>query len=142
MSDVQQPSPLARSKPAILVRRLGSSVALWAIVIWTLFSGNKLISDYVFLAIMMAIAGLGLAEFYDLVGRRQLACFKRWGIFGGLLLMSSTFVYVSGAFRSQLHPANDFETSVLIIFVQVCAFANWWPATTTGLTAISTTLTG
>ena len=145
MSDVQQPSPLARSKPAILVRRLGSSVALWAIVIWTLFSGNKLVSDYGFLAIMLTIAGLGLAEFYDLVGRRQLACFKRWGIFGGLLLMTSTFVYVSGAFRSQLHPAkaNDFETSVLIIFVlglclrQLVAGSN-----ATGLTAISTTLLG
>lgn len=145
MSDVQHPSPTPRPKPATLVRRLGSSVALWAIVIGTLFSGNKLVSNYVFLAIMMAIAGLGLAEFYDLVGRRQLACFKAWGIFGGLLLMASTFVYLSGAFRPQLHPAkaNDFETSVLILFVlglclrQLAAGSN-----TTGLTAISTTLLG
>src|SRR5262245_10148033 len=82
------------SKPIVLLRRLISSVLLWGIVLGALFSANRLLSDYVFLAIMMVIAGLGLREFYDLVAKRGLVCFKGWGIMGGLLLMVSTFYYV------------------------------------------------
>ncbi|MBI4660715.1 MAG: phosphatidate cytidylyltransferase [Verrucomicrobia bacterium] len=138
-------APPPKSKAGILARRLGSSVALWAVVIATLFSESKIVSDYVFLAVMMAIAGLGLAEFYDLIGRRQVACFKDWGIFGGVLLMASTFVYLSGLMQPQLHPAkaNDFETSFLILFVlglclrQLAAGTN-----TTAFFAISSTLLG
>jgi len=143
-----EPQPARSTPPSkyqVLLRRLGSSVALWTLVIATLFAQNKFISDYVFLAIMMAIAGIGLAEFYELIARRQLASFKAPGIFGGLLLMTSTFVYLSDAFPLHLHPAkaNDFETSVLIVFVlglclrQLVSRGN--PA---GITAIATTLLG
>ncbi|MBM3836547.1 MAG: phosphatidate cytidylyltransferase [Verrucomicrobia bacterium] len=145
MPEAQQAASLSPSKHHVLLRRLASSVTLWALVIGTLFVKNKVISDYVFLITMMAIAGIGLAEFYDLVGRRQLACFKGLGVFGGLLLMTSTFVYLSDAFPLHLHPAkaNDFETSVLIVFVlglclrQLVSRTN--PA---GITAIATTLFG
>src|SRR3954466_1611579 len=54
----------APSKKVIFLRRLVSSVILWTIVIASLFSGNKILSDYVFLAIMMTLAGFGLIEFY------------------------------------------------------------------------------
>src|SRR5262245_58438087 len=108
---VEMPSPTATpqpqySKPVVLLRRLVSSIVLWGIVLGALFSQNKLLSDYVFLAIMMVIAGLGLREFYDLVGKRGLVCFKGWGIFGGLLLMVSTFVYLSGVRATPPAPAK------------------------------------
>src|SRR5437773_8774668 len=90
------------SKSAVLVRRLLSTIVLWGIILSELFSGNKLISDYVFLAIMMLLAGFGLAEFYGLASRRGLVCFGGRGIFGGLLLMVSTFVYLSGGVRPHL----------------------------------------
>ena len=45
---------------------------------------------------MLLVAGLGLREFYGLVEKRGLICFKEWGVFGGLLLMASTFFYLSG----------------------------------------------
>ena len=137
--------PPTPSKPAVLMRRLGSSVALWTLVIATLFSRNKFVSDYLFLAAMMAIAALGLAEFYDLIGRRQMPCFKGLGIFGGLFLMTSTFVYLSDAFPLHLHPAkaNDFETSVLIIFVLGLCLRQLVSRTNNeGIMAISTTLLG
>ena len=133
------------SKSTVLVRRLLSTIVLWGIILSALFSGNKLISDYVFLAIMMLLAGFGLAEFYGLASRRGLVCFGGWGIFGGLLLMVSTFVYLSGVVRPHLEAAraNDFETSFLILFVLgLCVRQFLSRSNTTGLLAISVTLFG
>ena len=45
-----EPQP---SKPAILLRRTLSSVLLWAVVLVAIFSDSKLVSDYVFLLIML-----------------------------------------------------------------------------------------
>src|SRR5712675_2367296 len=87
--------PPAIPRSIIFVRRLISSVALWTIVLLSIFASNRILSSYLFLIIMMTVAGLGLVEFYNLVRRRGLVCFKGWGIFGGLLLMGSTFFYVS-----------------------------------------------
>ncbi|MBI4323945.1 MAG: phosphatidate cytidylyltransferase [Chloroflexi bacterium] len=133
------------SKSGVFKRRLTSSIILWTLVVSALFSGNKLLSDYVFLVIMMTIAGFGLSEFYGLIGKRGLVCFKGWGIFGGLLLMTSTFLYLSGVLASGVEPAeaNDFETSFLILFVLgLCLRQFVSRSNTAGLLAISTTLFG
>ena len=138
-----QPPPSSKAK--IFFRRLLTSIVLWTVVIWSLFSGNKLISDTIFLVIMMVLAGFGLAEFYGLVEKRGLVCFKGWGIFGGLLLIASTFFYLSGLLGVHEAPAkaNDFETSLLIIFVLgLCVRQFVSPHNTAGLLAISTTLFG
>jgi phosphatidate cytidylyltransferase len=140
-----QETPPGKSKLATLFRRLGSSLALWGIVLGALFSGNKLVSDYVFLAIMLVLAGTGLWEFYDLVEKRGLICFKKWGVFGGLLLMVSTFVYVTRVRGVALPPSkpNDFETSVIVIFVLgLCVRQFFAKSNTAGLLAVSTTLFG
>ncbi len=137
------------SRPAtrsvIFLRRLFSSLALWAIVISALFAGNKTFADYSFLVVMILIAGFGLEEFYELVERRKLVCFKIWGMIGGLLLMASTFVYLSGQFIAPQEPAkaNDFENSILIIFVLGLCFRQFMSrSNTAGILAISTTLFG
>lgn len=133
------------SKSGVFKRRLTSSIILWTLVISALFSGNKLLSDYVFLVVMMTIAGFGLSEFYALIGQRGLVCFKGWGIFGGLLLMASTFLYLSGVLASEVAPAeaNDFETSFFILFVLgLCLRQFVSRSNTAGLLAISTTLFG
>jgi phosphatidate cytidylyltransferase len=129
------------SKPAILLRRTLSSMLLWGVVLVAIFSNNRWISDYVFLLIMLGLAGAGLVEFYDLVTRRGLVCFKGWGIFGGLLLLVSTFIYLS----AHVPPAkaNDFETSFLILFVLgLCLRQFLSRSNPAGLLAISTTLFG
>src|SRR5436309_12536654 len=133
------------SKAKVFLRRLLTSIVLWTVVIGSLFSGNKLVSDGVFLVIMMALAGFGLVEFYGLVEKRGLICFKEWGIFGGLLLMASTFFYLSGLLGVHEAPAkaNDFETSLLIIFVLgLCVRQFVSTHNTAGILAISTTLFG
>ena len=48
-----KPSP---SKFDVFLRRLLSFVILWTIVLSAMFSGNKLISDYVFLVIVVVLA--------------------------------------------------------------------------------------
>src|SRR6266498_4559917 len=92
------------SKAKVFLRRLTSSVVLWSVILAALFSGNKLISDYVFLLIMVFLAGFGLAEFYGLVEKRDLVCFKTTGLLGGLLLMVGTFLNVTGYIGTQGSP--------------------------------------
>jgi phosphatidate cytidylyltransferase len=145
MSTPRPPGETSPSKGAVFLRRLLSFVVLWSVVLGAMFSGNKLISDSVFLSVMMLVAGLGLAEFYGLLDKLQLVCFRGWGIFGGLLLMGCTFFYLSGALGFKVSPAkaNDFETSFLIIFVLgLCVRQFLSRSNTAGILAISTTLFG
>jgi phosphatidate cytidylyltransferase len=133
------------SKARIFFRRLVSTVVLWAVVLSALFSPSRLLSDYVFLGIMMSLAGVGLWEFYGLVERRGLVCFRRWGVLGGLLLMVSTFIYLSGETGPERGPAkaNDFEMSILIVLVLgLCLWQLFVPHRESGLLAMATTLFG
>ena len=145
MSTASTVTDVATSQSKTFLRRLGSSIVLWTVVLLASFSSNKLVADYVFLALMLSLAGLGLMEFYDLLAKRDLVCFKGWGIFGGLLLMACTFFYLSGRLGKVLLPskANDFETSFLIIFVLgLCIRQFLSRSNTAGILAISTTLFG
>ena len=136
------------SKAKIFFKRLGSSIALWSLVLGALFSGNTVVSDVLFLIVMLVIAGLGLEEFYELIEKAGYACFRAWGIVGGLLLMASTFVYVQGSFIPKVAnvspaKANDFETGILIIFVLGLCFRQFMARHGgSGLLRISTTLFG
>jgi len=137
------PSPLSKAK--IFLRRLASFVVLWTIVLTALFSRHRLVSDYGFLLVMVLLAAAGLAEFYGLVARRGWVCFKGWGILGGVLLMTGTFLNLTGQIGTSGSPArvNDFETSFLILFVLgLCLCQFFSRSNTAGLLAISTTLFG
>ena len=137
--------PPGPSKGAVFLRRLASTAVLWAVVLWAVFSANMAVTRWVFLALMLGLAWQGLREFYGLVQARGLAVYRRWGQAGGLILMGSTFLYVTGLVP---HPhlaakANDFEVAVIVIFVLglcVVRFADRRPDV--GLTAIATTLLG
>ncbi len=146
MSEANPPAaPAAPSKGKVFLRRLFSSVVLWTVVISALFSANKLVSDWFFLGIMTLLAVTGLIEFYTMVEKRGLVCFKEWGVFGGILLMASTFFYVSGFLGPKDAPAKagDFETSILVIFVLgLCVKQFTSKTNTAGILAISTTLFG
>ena len=133
------------SKARVFLRRLTSSIILWTIVIAGLFSNNRLLSDVVFLVIIVLLAVAGLAEFYGIVEKRDLVCFKGWGIVGGLLLMIGTFLNLTGKLGTSGQPArvNDFETSFLILFVLgLCLRQFFSRSNTAGILAISTTLFG
>lgn len=145
MAEAAAPAPNQVSKAKVFFRRLGSTLVLWGVVLTAMFSGNKLISDYVFLLLMALLACVGLLEFYGLVEKRGLVCFKVWGNCAGVLLMIGTFLHVTGHLGIHGTPArvNDFETSFLILFVLgLCVRQFVSKSNTAGILAISTTLFG
>jgi phosphatidate cytidylyltransferase len=133
------------SKAQVFFRRLITTVILWTVILAALFSGNTLISDGVFILIIFFLALAGLVEFYALAEKRGLACFKWCGLFGASLLMSGTFLNVTGHIGTQGSPArvNDFETSFLILFVLgLCLRQFFSKSNAAGIIAIATTLFG
>ncbi len=133
------------SKLRTFFRRLLSFVVLWGVVLGAMFSGKPIISNSVFLIIMILLAAFGLEEFYTLMAKRELVCFKWWGIIGGLLLVAGTFLHFTGllGIHGTAARVNDFETSFLILFVLgLCLLQFFSPSNTDGILAISTTLFG
>jgi len=139
-------SPLpAPGKAAVFFRRLASSLLLWSVVVAALFAPNPIAAGACFVGVLMLLAGFGLAEFYGLVRRRGLVCFSGWGVFAGLLLIVSTFFYVSGLIAPSrpASKANDFEMGILVVFVLgLCLRQFVSRSNQAGLLAISTTLFG
>ena len=145
MSNAPVAAPAPPSKAKVFVRRLASSLLLWAVVIGALFSGNRYISDYFFLAVMVLLSVTGLIEFYGMAQKRDLVCFKNWGIMGGVLLTVGTFLHCTGKLGAHSSPAdaNDFETSFIILFVLgLCVRQFVSRSNTAGIVAISVTLFG
>jgi len=133
------------SKAKVFARRLFSTAILWGIVLGGMFSGHKMLSDYVFIGIMTVLAVVGLLEFYGLVEKEGMVCFKAVGVCGGVILMVGTFLKLQGAFGLYDTPArvNDFETLVLILFVLGLCFRQFLAKSNTkGILAISTTIFG
>jgi phosphatidate cytidylyltransferase len=99
----------------------------------------------VFITLMLVLAVVGLIEFYGLAAKRDLVCFRRSGLVGGVLLMVGTFLHATGHFGSYTQPffVNDFEMSFLILFVLgLCVRQFVSKSNTAGIVAISTTLFG
>ena len=141
------------SKAQVFFRRLITTVILWTVILLALFSNNRLISNGVFILIMVFLATAGLAEFYGMVEKCHLACFKWCGLIGGILLMTGTFLQLTGeisafttgyvgVYDSPARP-NDFETGFVILFVLgLCVRQLLSRVNTTGIVAIATTLFG
>lgn len=145
MATPNAPAPAALSKAQVFFRRLGSFVVLWTVILAALFSGQRWLSDSVFLLIMLGLAVAGLIEFYGIARKRELFCFQAWGIVGGALLMVMTFLHCAGWLGPCHDPslANDFETPLLIVFVLgLCVRQFVSRSNTAGIVAISVTLFG
>jgi phosphatidate cytidylyltransferase len=133
------------SKAKVFVRRLSSTLVLWGIVLGALFSGSKVISDVVFMLVLVTLAVVGLLEFYGLVEKEGMVCFKGWGVLGGAALLIGTFLHLEGLLGIHGTPSrvNDFETIFLILFVLGLCFLQFLSKSNTkGILAISTTLFG
>jgi phosphatidate cytidylyltransferase len=102
------------SKAAVFLRRALSAIVLWTVVLVALFSPYEQISNYVFLAAMVWLTWAGMAEFYDMAGRRGLPCFKYSGIVGGVLLAVGTHIALAAP---QLRVAGNYEANFLALFI-------------------------
>src|SRR5882724_1007072 len=143
MPNDRTPAPTPLSKRQVFLRRLTSTIVLWSVILAGLFFGNKDISDYVFLVLIVLLAASGLMEFYGIAAKRNLVCFKYCGLIGGVLLMVGTFYNLTGKIGMNNSPArvNDFETSFLILF-GLCVRQFVARSNTTGIATIGTTLFG
>jgi len=145
MSAPEAATAPAPTKAQTFVRRFGSTVVLWAVILTAIFLPHRAVASGLLLAILLLLAVVGLLEFYGLVQKRGLVCFKPWGVAAGVLLIASEFFYLNpftGAGRSAAQ-ANDFETALLILFVLgLCVRQFVSKSNPAGLLAISTTLFG
>ena len=143
MSAAATPPP---SKTQVFFRRLISTVMLWTVILTALFSGNALISNGVCLLLLMFLTVTGLAEFYNIVEKCGVVCFKGCGISGGVLLLLGTFLHLNTNYlgiNDSPARANDFETGFLILFVLGLCVRQFVSKTSTkGILAIATTLFG
>jgi len=138
-------APPALSKAQVFLRRFGSTVALWTVILLALFSGYPIISNGVFLILIALLALAGLIEFYGMAEKRGMVNFKWTGVLGGLLLMLGTFAHLQGWLGIHNSPSrvNDFETTFLILFVLgLCVRQFVSKSNASGLTAIAITLFG
>jgi phosphatidate cytidylyltransferase len=145
MPDDKSSSAPPLSKGRVFARRLFSFVVLWSIILGAMFSGNDLLSNGVFLVIIILLAATGIMEFYGMAEKRGISCFKYCGLIGGILLMVGTFLNLTGQLGRHDSPArvNDFETSFLILFVLgLCVRQFAARNNTTGIASIATTLFG
>ncbi len=135
----------ALSKSQIFFRRLGSTVFLWTIVLTAMFSPNVTVANWVFLLLMLLLAVTGLLEFYGMVEKRGLACFRWFGVGTGALLMAASHVYLTSAGPERLRGGgpNDFEMGFLALAV-LGLFGRQFVAkgNPNGFAAIATTLLG
>ena len=125
MSEHDNPPKKNDSKAAVFVRRLSSTVVLLGVVFWGLLSGGAISVALVF-GLIMLLNIVGLLEFYGMVKKNQLPCFKWLGIAGGVVLLGAVFLYISGlaAKLFDLSPPTiarvaELETALLAVFLIV-----------------------
>ena len=82
------PTPQSESKVATLIRRLGSTVILLAVVFYGLLGGSP-ISIFLVGGIIMLLNIVGLLEFYSMVSAIGQPRFKWLGLAGGITLVLS-----------------------------------------------------
>ena len=96
MSSAHQPE----SKVATLIRRLISTVILLGVVFYGLLGGSP-VSVFLVGGIIMLLNIVGLLEFYGMVNANGLPRFKWLGLAGGVTLVGTLFVYLSGLAKQQ-----------------------------------------
>ena len=106
------PARMASSKQLVFFRRLGSSVALWAVALWIILSGFEI----GFFFLIGTLGMLGLWEFYRMLDHKQLPNFKMLALICGVIFLSGSFYYFS-----RVGPARsyDFEVSVMLFFLLI-----------------------
>ena len=111
------------SKGVVFARRLASTVVLLGIVFCGLLAGGTL-SVFLVGGIVMLLNIVGLLEFYGMVEENSLPRFKWLGLAGGVALVGTLFVYLSGLAKAQLGEptmggAAELELGVLAVLLLV-----------------------
>ena len=93
--------------------RLGSSIALWAVALYTIFAGFE-----IGFFLLIGVTGMmGLWEFYLMLDKKNLPNFKITGMLAGAVLLIGSFHYFRNLRRFGMAAASDFEVAVLLFLV-------------------------
>lgn len=96
----------------VFIRRLGSSVVLWTVALWIIFSG----SEPGFFLLISTLGLVGLWEYYSMLDHKKLPNFKVIGMLCGAMMSWGSFYYFS-----KVGPvaSYDFEMAALLAFMLV-----------------------
>lgn len=100
------------SNKLVFLSRLGSSLALWGVALYIIFSGYEI----GFFLLIASVGLVGLWEFYTMLDHKRLPNFKYIGLFCGFVFLCGSFYYFSKIGPGQCY---DFEMSVLLFFMLV-----------------------
>jgi phosphatidate cytidylyltransferase len=96
----------------VFLRRLGSSVALWSVALWIIFSGY----EPGFVLLIGGLSLIGLWEYYVMLDHKKLPNFKYIGLSCGALFMAGSFYYQS---KQGSDHAHDYELGALLLFLLI-----------------------
>ncbi|MGC8744640.1 MAG: phosphatidate cytidylyltransferase [Verrucomicrobiia bacterium] len=125
---------------SVFLKRFGSTIALWGIVLAAIFAPSRTIALTAFLIIALAITVIGLIEFYNLIQHRGLQCFKSVGIVTGVVLVCVGFLK-----EAFLKTEINFEPDLLIfgfIAIVLLTLRLSLPVKENGFIILGTTLLG
>lgn len=100
------------SKKVVFLSRLSSTVVLWAIALWIIFSGFE-IGFFCLIAVMGLV---GLWEFFRMLDHRDLPNHKITALVCGFVSFGGSFFYYS---RVGTGRSYDFEMAVVLVFLLV-----------------------
>jgi len=112
----QNTSQTASNTKLVFLSRLGSSLALWSIALYIIFSGYEI----GFFLLISSISMVALWEFYTILDNKKLPNFKIIGMICGGIFISGSFVYFSRASGDAGRvDSYEFEDAVLLFFMLV-----------------------
>ncbi len=100
------------STKLVFLSRLGSSLALWSVALWIIFSGYEL----GFFVLIGTLSLVGLWEYYTMLENKRLPNFKIIGMLSGTVLLGGSFFYFGRVGPVQSY---DFEVATLVFFMLV-----------------------
>ncbi|MEA3187661.1 MAG: phosphatidate cytidylyltransferase [Chthoniobacter sp.] len=100
------------SARAIFLSRLGSSLVLWSVALWIIFSGFEI----GFFLLISSLGLLALWEFYGMLDHKKLPNFKILAMICGLLFIGGSFYYFKKVGPGESY---DYEVSVLLFFLLI-----------------------
>lgn len=98
------------SNKLTFLSRLGSTIVLWTIALYIIFSGWEI----GFFLLIGGVGLLGLWEFYSLLDLKRLPNFKITAMLSGVVFLCGSFYYFSRIGPAQSY---DFELCVLLFFL-------------------------
>lgn len=96
----------------VFLSRLGSSLVLWTVALYTIFSGFE-IGFFVLIGVLTLA---GLWEFYKMLDHKHLPNFKVIGMVCGAVFLAGSFHYYRTVSPAQSY---DFELAVMLFFLLV-----------------------